>query len=61
MGAADPRLTVSNYYSHSQYRLACNSVLVTQSSESGANGYTRFNLPTTATSNANIIIKVNSC
>ena len=61
MGAANPRLTVKNYYSNSQYRLACSSVLVTQGMENGPNGYTRFNLPTAETANANIIIKVNNC
>jgi hypothetical protein len=61
MGATNPRLTVKNYYSSSQYRLACSTMLVTQGTENGPNGYTRFNLPTGATSAANIIIKANNC
>jgi type II secretory pathway pseudopilin PulG len=59
--ANNPRITVSNYYKSNEYRVGCSNVMVIQGAETGANGWTRFNLPLSSTSNANIIIKVNSC
>lgn len=61
IGANNPRLTVNNYYKSNEIRVACSSVLDLHGSDSGANGWTRFNLPTGTTDNADIIIKKNGC
>ncbi|HLF30674.1 MAG TPA: hypothetical protein VI566_06555, partial [Xanthomonadales bacterium] len=60
-GASNPRLTVSNYYKQGQIRIGCSSVLVTNGNETGSAGWTRFNLPSSTTSDADIVIKNNSC
>ncbi|MGD2128598.1 MAG: prepilin-type N-terminal cleavage/methylation domain-containing protein [Lysobacterales bacterium] len=59
--ANNPRLTVTNYYKSNEYRVACSDVLPLQGSEGGANGWTRFNLPHSATTDADIIIQLGSC
>jgi hypothetical protein len=59
--ANNPRITVTNYYKSNEVRVACSSVLQLHGSENGANGWTRFNLPSSATENADIIIKLESC
>jgi hypothetical protein len=60
-GSNNPRITVTKYYKSNQTRVACSDVLILQGSETGANGWTRFHLPMSATTNADIIIKVNNC
>jgi len=57
----NPRLTVSNYYKSNQTRLGCSSILETQGSDNGPNGYTRFNLPFQTINNADIIIRQDHC
>ncbi|MEJ8568496.1 type IV pilus modification PilV family protein [Elongatibacter sediminis] len=60
-GVNNPRITVTNYYKHNQTRVACSPTLSVQGSDTGANGWTRFNLPMSSTTDADIIIKLNSC
>ena len=61
IGANNPRLTVTNYYKSTANRVACSPEMELQGSQTGASGWTRFNLPAAATSNADIIIKLNDC
>lgn len=61
IGASNPRITVTNYYANNQNRLGCSSVMVTNGSQTGASGWTRFNLPGSPTTTADIVIKNNSC
>jgi hypothetical protein len=60
-GATDPTLTVSNYNKNNKVLVACSTVLVIQVADTSANPWTRFYLPTETTSNANIVIRENSC
>ncbi len=60
-GTNNPRLTVTNYYKINQTRLGCSTVLTTNGNQTGASGWTRFELPSSATSVANIVIKAGSC
>jgi type II secretory pathway pseudopilin PulG len=61
LAASNPRITITNYYKSSETRVACSALLLIQGSETGANGWTRFNLPSAGVLNADIIIKPNSC
>ena len=61
IGVNNPRLTVSNYYKIGQVRLGCSSALATNGNQTGSTGWTRFDLPSSTTSVANIVIKKNSC
>jgi len=61
VAANNPRLTVTRYYKSNETRVACSPVLQLHGSESGANGWTRFNLPSSAATNADIVIKLGSC
>ena len=60
-GANNPRITVSNYYKDGANRIACSDVLQLHGSQTGASGWTRFNLPASTTGNADIIIKLDNC
>ncbi len=60
-GVNNSRITVTNYYKSNQVRVACSDTMVVQGSQTGANGWTRFNLPQSATNAANILIKLNGC
>jgi prepilin-type N-terminal cleavage/methylation domain-containing protein len=60
-GANNSRLTVTNYYKSNNVRLACSQVLELQGSLTGANGWTRFDLPASESNNADIVIKQNGC
>jgi hypothetical protein len=64
-GATNPRLTVSNYFKAGKVLVACSSVLSVNGTEhSGtdpSSNWTRFNLPEANVTNANIVIKLNSC
>jgi prepilin-type N-terminal cleavage/methylation domain-containing protein len=61
VAANNPRITITNYYMSNQTRIVCSAMLVMHGSETGANGWTRFNLPNAGTVNADIIIRQNSC
>ncbi|MGK2927616.1 MAG: hypothetical protein ACSLE2_18540, partial [Lysobacterales bacterium] len=65
VGASNPRLTVSNYFKRNKTLVACSAAMTTNGTEhSGdvpAQNWTRFNLPTSITSEAHIVIKENSC
>jgi hypothetical protein len=65
IGAENPRLTVSNYFKSIKVLVACSPVLELHGQEHiASNGYgnwTRFNLPGGAVSNANIVIRLDSC
>jgi len=61
LGANNPRLTITNYAKANKLILGCSEVLDIHGSENGANSWTRFNLPNVITSDANIVIKQDSC
>jgi hypothetical protein len=65
-GAVNPRLTVSNYFKRGKVLLACSDELDPNGTEhssgdSPANNWTRFNLPSTGTLTAHIVIREDSC
>jgi hypothetical protein len=62
-GATSPRLKITNYYKPNTTLVGCsvNGNLSIHGSEVGANGWTRFNLPTTETLNADIVIRKDNC
>lgn len=61
VAANSPRITITNYYKNNQTRVVCSAVLSLHDSETGANGWTRFNLPGAGTQEADIIVKQDSC
>ena len=61
LGVSNPTLRVSNYKKRNKTLVACSDVLTAQGSDTSANPWTRFFLPTTNTANANIVIRENSC
>lgn len=61
MGASNPRITVSNYFKTNQNHMGCSSVMTINGSQTGSAGWTRFNLPGSPTTTADIVIKNNSC
>jgi type II secretory pathway pseudopilin PulG len=61
VGANNPKITVSNYYKPGANRIACSEVLQLHGSQTGASGWTRFNLPGSTTGGADIIIKLDNC
>ena len=61
IGANNPRLTVTNYDKANKTVLGCSLVLIIQGNFNGANSWTRFDLPFVSTSDANIVIKQDSC
>jgi prepilin-type N-terminal cleavage/methylation domain-containing protein len=64
-GASNPRLTVSNYFKRGKVLLACSDVLTINgtdhSGDTPASNWTRFNLPSTGTLIAHIVIREDSC
>lgn len=60
-GSTGPRLTVSNYDKQGRILLACSAVLTVEAYVTGTGSWTRFILPTAATSSADIVIRENSC
>jgi type IV pilus modification protein PilV len=62
-GAASPRLKIFNYFKLNANLVGCsaNGTMTIHGSEVSANNWTRFNLPLSSSSDANIVIKVNSC
>lgn len=60
-GASGPRLTVSNYGKNNKVLLACSEVLTAEAQDTGLNAWTRFLLPTGTTTNADIVIRENTC
>ena len=61
VAANSPRITFTNYYKSNDNRVVCSAVLSLHGSETGANGWTRFNLPGAGTQDADIIVKRDSC
>lgn len=61
LGSSGPRLTVSNYDKPNKILLACSAVLTVEAYVTGAGSWTRFILPTEDFSNADIVIRENSC
>lgn len=61
VAANNPRITITNYYKSNDTRVVCSAVLSMHGSETGANGWTRFNLPGAGTDVADIIVKRNGC
>jgi prepilin-type N-terminal cleavage/methylation domain-containing protein len=59
--ANNPRLTISNYYKAGRVLVGCSAVLNIHGSEISNNNWTRFDLPSSTTNNANIVIKENNC
>lgn len=60
-GGGGPRLTVSNYGKVNKVLLACSEVLTAEARDTGLNAWTRFLLPTGTTTNADIVIRENTC
>jgi type IV pilus modification protein PilV len=62
-GATSPRLRIYNYYKPNAALLGCsvNGNLSIHGAEVSTNNWTRFNLPTTETLNADIVIRQNNC
>lgn len=59
--ANNPKLTVNNYQKNNVNLLGCSTMLVTHGQEQSTNSWTRFYLPSVTTSNADIVIKKDSC
>ncbi len=57
----NPKLTVTNYQKNNVNLLGCSTVLVTHGQEQSTNSWTRFYLPTVSMSDADIMIKQDSC
>lgn len=57
----NPKLTVINYQKNNVNLLGCSTVLVTHGQEQSTNSWTRFYLPTVSMSDADIVIKQDSC
>jgi len=64
-GAINPRLTVSNYFKRGKVLLACSDEFTINgtdhSGDTPESNWTRFNLPSTATTTAHIVIREDSC
>ena len=60
-GGEERSLTVSNYIKQNKVLVACSNVLTVAASNPAPNPWTRFYLPFANTSNANIVIRENSC
>jgi hypothetical protein len=62
-GSTNPRLKIFNYAKAGRTLLGCsvNGNLSTHENDTGANPWTRFNLPLTETLDADIVIRENSC
>jgi prepilin-type N-terminal cleavage/methylation domain-containing protein len=61
VGAINPRLTITNYDVGNKAILGCSLVLDIHGSEINTNRFARFNLPSVTTTNADIILKEDSC
>ena len=65
VGAVNPRLTVYNYFKRNRVLLGCSAVLTTNgtqhSGDDPTQNWTRFNLPSVTTSDADIVIKEDNC
>ena len=62
-GATSPRLKIYNYFKVNTNLLGCsaNGTMTIHGSEVSTNNWTRFNLPLSSRSDANIVIKANNC
>ena len=62
-GATSPRLKIYNYSKVNTNLLGCsaNGTMTIHGSEVSTNNWTRFNLPLSSRSDANIVIKANNC
>jgi len=61
VGANNTWLTISNYVKGVKTLLGCSDVMSIHGSETSNNNWTRFNLPASSTTGANIIIREDSC
>jgi hypothetical protein len=61
VAANSPRITFTNYYKSNDNRVVCSAVLPLHGSETGANGWTRFDLPVGGIEGADIIVKRDGC
>ena len=61
LGATEPTLTVSNYAKMNRVLYACSSVLTVIARQTATPHWTRFLLPTEATTGANIVIREDGC
>jgi prepilin-type N-terminal cleavage/methylation domain-containing protein len=61
LGANNPRLTISGYVKGVKVLLGCSDVLVIHGSEISGNNWTRFDLPESSTTGADIVIREDSC
>ena len=64
-GAVNPRLTVSNYFKRNRVLLACSDEMsingTSHSGDTPSSNWTRFNLPSTSSTTAHIVIREDSC